>query len=279
MREVTLGMVQMEPKLGDPAHNRVHAAELIRKAAAKGAKIITLPETCITGYDLSLYDQNAFYDMAEPLDGPTVTLLRGVAKELGVYVVVGMALQTPNRPVMNNAMVFIQDDGELGETYCKNHLFGDEKKYFADSGRYPVYDTKYGRVGLMCCYDANFPEPARLLTLKGAEIILHSATWRREDEDVWHLMLPVRAADNSVFVASSNTWGYAPSRYTFGRCKIINPRGIVIAETGMMEEEILVATIDLEQIQIWRKEMLYLQDLKPAVFEQLNEQMQLRAKE
>ncbi len=272
MREVTLGLIQLEPKLGDTAYNCQHSIELIRKAAAKGAQICVLPETAITGYDLTIYDQQAFYDMAETLDGPTVTALRATAKELGVYIVAGMALRTPEAPVMENAMVFIQDDGELGETYFKNHLFGPEQQYFIKHNRFPVYDTKYGKIGLMCCYDANFPEPGRLLTLKGAELILHSATWRREDEDVWHLMLPCRAAENVVFFASTNTFGQAPSRYTFGRCKVINPRGVVVAETGMWEEEVLVATIDLDQVAQWRKEMLYLDDLNPTVYGQLDEQ-------
>lgn len=276
MREVTLGMIQLEPKLGDVIYNREHSIDLIRKAAAKGAKIIVLPETCITGYDLTIYDKQAYYDMAETLDGPTITAMRTVAKELGVYIVVGMALRTDNPPEMDNAMVFIHDDGELGETYCKNHLFGGEKQYFVSYDRFPVYDTKYGKVGLMCCYDANFPEPGRLLTLKGAEIILHSATWRREDEDIWHLMLPCRAAENTVFFATANTYGYAPSRYTFGRCKVINPRGIIVAETGMTAEEILVCTIDLDNITEWRKEMLYLQDINPTIYGQLDEELKNR---
>ena len=269
MREVTLGLIQLEPRLGDTVYNCDHAVELIHHAASKGAQIIVLPETAITGYDLSIYNTETFYAMAETLDGRTVSRLRAIARALGVYIVAGMALKTDAPPIMDNAMVFINDDGTLGETYCKNHLFGGEKAYFRRQNRFPVYDTKYGRVGLMCCYDANFPEPARLLTLKGAELILHSATWRREDEDVWHLMLPVRAADNTVFFATANTVGQAPSRYTFGHCKVINPRGVVIAESGMQREEVLIATIDLDQIAEWRQEMLYLSDLNPTVFHQL----------
>ena len=170
-------------------------------------------------------------------------------------------------------MVFIDDEGNLGEVYDKNYLFGPEKEYFTAHDRFPVYDTRYGKVGLLCCYDANFPETSRLLTLKGAELILHCASWRREDEDVWHLMLPVSAADNVVFFASANTFGQAKHRYTFGRSKVINPRGIVVAEAGMAAEEVLVSTIDLDQVSAWRKEMLYLDDLNPALFKQLDEEM------
>ena len=272
MREVTLGLIQLEPKLGDTVYNCDHAVEMIRQAAQKGAQIVVLPETAITGYDLTLYDQQAFSDRAETLEGRTVTRLRETARELGVYIVAGRALRTDTPPVMDNAMVFINDDGTLQEPYCKNHLFGGEKAYFQKQDRFPVYETKYGKVGLLCCYDGNFPEPARILTLKGAELILHAATWRREDEDVWHLMLPVRAAENTVFFASANTVGQAPSRYTFGRCKVINPRGIVLAESGMQREEVLVATIDLDQITEWRQEMLYLPDLNPTIFRQLAEE-------
>ena len=76
MREVTLGLIQMEPKLGDTVYNCDHAIGMIREAARKGAQIVVLPETAITGYDLTLYDRQAFYDMAETLEGRTVTRLR-----------------------------------------------------------------------------------------------------------------------------------------------------------------------------------------------------------
>ncbi len=277
MREVTLGLIQLEQEIGNVKYNRAHAIELIRQAAAKGAQIIVLPETSVTGY-ATIYDQQGFYDAAEFIDGDSVTSLRALAKELGVYIIAGLALRTDTPPLMENAMVFIDDNGELGEIYDKNHLFGIEKEYFYTGNRFPVYNTKYGKVGLICCYDANFPEPARLLTLKGAEIILHCATWRREDEDVWHLMLPCRAAENTVFFATANTFGQAPNRYTFGRSKVINPRGIVIAEAGMAAEEILVCTINLDQIYEWRKEMLYLQDINPVVYPELDAALTERRK-
>ena len=177
MREVTLGMIQLEPKLGDVPYNRTHSIELIRHAAAKGAQIIVLPETSLTGWDAMEYSREAWYEMAEDLDGESVTQFRILAKELGVYLVVGMALRTNQPPVMENAMVFIDDEGNLGEVYDKNYLFGPEKEYFTAHDRFPVYDTRYGKVGLLCCYDANFPETSRLLTLKGAELILHCASF------------------------------------------------------------------------------------------------------
>ena len=117
MREVTLGMIQLEPKLGDVPYNRTHSIELIRHAAAKGAQIIVLPETSLTGWDAMEYSREAWYEMAEDLDGESVTQFRILAKELGVYLVVGMALRTNQPPVMENAMVFIDDEGNLGEVY------------------------------------------------------------------------------------------------------------------------------------------------------------------
>lgn len=272
MREVKLGLVQMESKQGDVAYNRAHALELIREAVAKGAQMIVLPETGITGYNAPDLSREAWYEIAEDLQGASVTAFRALAKELGVYIIAGMALRTNRPPVMENAMVFIDDQGNLGETYVKNYLFGPEQDYFAAYDRFPVYETRYGKVGLLCCYDANFPETSRLLTLKGAELILHCASWRREDEDVWHLMLPARAADNVVFFASANSFGRERSgRFTFGRSKVINPRGIVIAEASMGAEEVLVAAVDLDQVAAWRKEMLYLADLKPNLYKALDE--------
>ena len=275
MREVTLGLIQIDPKLGDVDANIEKSCQMVRQAAKKGAQIVVLPETYVTGYDISIFDE--FYDLAEPADldkGKTVSALRAVAKEEGVYIAAGLAIQTAEKGICDNAIVFINDEGGIEGVYKKNHLFGPEKAIFRITNEFPVFKTKYGVIGILCCYDANFPEPARILTLKGAELILHAATWRVEDEDVWHLMLPVRAADNTVFFATANTYGQAPGRFTFGHCKVINPRGTVIAESGNAGEEILVTTIDLDQVAEWRKEMLYLPDINKTMYKQLDELIQ-----
>lgn len=271
MRKVTLGMIQFEAKLGDVDYNIEKSTKMIREAAADGAQIIVLPETYVTGYDLMNWDRQYFHDIAEPITGKTVTALRSLAKELGVYIAAGLALHTEDPLIMDNAIVFINDEGNLEETYSKNHLFGPEKEFFRITNKFPVYETKYGVIGLICCYDANFPEPSRILTLKGAELLLHVATWRREDEDVWHSMLPVRAAENTVFLATSNTYGQVPSRFTFGHSKVINPRGTVIAESGKASDDILICTIDLDQVYEWRKEMLYLEDINASQYAIMDE--------
>ena len=177
MRQVTVGLIQLETKLGDKEYNLALAQKKVREAAEKGARIICLPELFVTGYNLGAFGER-LYDMAEGLSGPAVTALRALAKELGVYIIAPLALQVYTTRPLNNAAVLINDEGEVQGVYSKNHLFGSECDYFTRTGEYPVFETKYGRIGMMICADNNHPEPARILALKGAQIVFMPAAWR-----------------------------------------------------------------------------------------------------
>ena len=148
MRNVTISVIQLENKLFDKNANLLKADGLIRQAAAKGAKMICLPELFVTGYNLNAFGDR-IYELGEGLTGPTITHMRALAKELVVYIIAPIAMQMrTTRPLENNAVV-IDDEGEVIGTYSKNHLFGDEPKYFTANGEYPVFDTKYGKIGIM----------------------------------------------------------------------------------------------------------------------------------
>ena len=127
---------------------------------------------------------------------------------------IAMQMRT-TRPLENNAVV-IDDEGEVIGTYSKNHLFGDEPKYFTANGEYPVFDTKYGKIGIMICCDNNFPEPARILALGGAELIFMPAAWRVQEEDLWKLLISSHACENNVFIAAANVFSRMDDLFLFG---------------------------------------------------------------
>ena len=207
MRNVTISVIQLENKLFDKNANLLKADGLIRQAAAKGAKMICLPELFVTGYNLNAFGDR-IYELGEGLTGPTITHMRALAKELGVYIIAPIAmLMRTTRPLENNAVV-IDDEGEVIGTYSKNHLFGDEPKYFTANGEYPVFDTKYGKIGIMICCDNNFPEPARILALGGAELIFMPAAWRVQEADLWKLLISshARTMCSSPQPMSSAVW-------------------------------------------------------------------------
>ena len=229
MSKVTIGLIQLETRLGDKEYNLALAQEKVREAAAQGAKIICLPELFVTGYNLGVFGDK-LYDMAEGLSGPTITALRAQAKELGVYIIAPIALQVYTTRPLNNAAVLIDDEGEVQGVYSKNHLFGGECDYFTRTGEYPVFETKYGRIGIMICADNNHPEPARILALKGAQIVFMPAAWRVQEADIWPLLIRCHALENNVFVAAANMYCKMDDLFLFGHSMVASPRGEVVEE-------------------------------------------------
>lgn len=262
MRNLTIGVVQLENVPGDKALNLKKADELVRQAAGKGAKIVCLPELFVTGYNLNIFGDK-LYDMAEGLTGPTITAMRALAKELGIYIIAPIAMQLKSSRPLANVAVFINDDGEVQGVYCKNHLFGDEPKYFTSNGEYPVFDTKYGKVGIMICCDNNFPESARILALNGAEIIFMPAAWRVNEEDLWNLLISSHACENNVYIAAANTYCVMDDLFLFGHSKVVDPRGRVLEEITENKQDIIVCTVDLDEIYTMRDQMPSLKDRHP----------------
>lgn len=262
MRNVTIGLVQLESRVGDKDYNLKESERLVREAAARGAQIVCLPELFVTGYNLAAFGEG-LYDLAEGLSGPAITAMRALAKELGVYLIAPIALQAYTTRPLNNAAVVIDDQGEVQGTYSKNHLFGGECGYFTRTGEYPVFDTKYGRIGIMICADNNYPEPARILALKGAEIIFMPAAWRVQESDIWPLLIRCHALENNVYVAAANQYADMGDLFLFGHSMIAGPRGQVIEELTQEGGGLIVRTVDLDEIYACRANMPSLKDRHP----------------
>lgn len=257
---VTIALSQMESVLGDKEGNLRQALGTIEEAAAKGAHFICFPETFLTGYNNTVLDAQ-MWDLAEPPGGSAVKALQNAAKAAGIYVIAPISMSRKGQKLLDNAAVLIDDEGGIVGTYCKNHVFGGpegEGKYFATHAEYPVYDTKYGKIAVMVCYDMNFPEPARILSLKGAKLIFVPSAWRVQDADVWDLTTRARANENVNFIAACNAWQEEPMLHLPGHSRVVNPRGRVVAEAGENGPALLVCEVDLEEVDRFRREMPYL---------------------
>ena len=182
-RTVHLALVQFESVLCDPAANTQKACRMIAEAAAEGADLVVLPELFSTGYELNIVGPHV-PELAEPVDGPTVRALQDAARTGNCYVVAGLALTYDMAGVPFNSSVVIDRQGELLGTYDKQHLWALERFYFRSGCDCPVFDTDFGRIGVMICYDMGFPEVARMLALQGADLILCPSAWCQEDMDV-----------------------------------------------------------------------------------------------
>lgn len=267
MSKIKIALVQFEAKLCKCKENTDRAVKLAEEAAKNGAKFICFPEMFNTGYNLNVINRK-IYDFAETLDGYTVSKFKIFAKEHEVYVIVPIAIEVlPS--VIENSAVLINNKGEVQNVYSKSHLWSLESVYFKSGDDISVFDTDYGKIGIMICYDAGFPEVARMLTLQGAKIIFMPAAWRIQDKDMWDLNVSGRALENTVFIAAVNRFGHEEDLYLFGNSKVANPRGTIIAESTNEAEEIVYCEIDLDEVQKHREVIPYLKDRQSYKYDKI----------
>lgn len=250
-------MIQMHAVPGKVEANRKSALNLVEKAAEAGARLAVLPELWSTGYHLGPQE---FQKMAEICRGETVSLFQRIAAERKMVMVVPFA-EKEGEKIYNSAAV-IDSSGELIGLYRKSFLWGREKRIFTPGPKsYPVFNTSLGKIGVLICYDAEFPEPARLLALRGADIIVVPSVWSEEAESRWDIQLPARALDNTVFVLGANTTGEG----SCGKSKLVAPDGRVLVEAPGDEEAALLGEVDLSLIPCTREKIPYWADYDPAL--------------
>lgn len=260
-----LALVQFESVLCDPAANTEKACRMIADAAAKGVDLVVLPELFSTGYQLNIVGPH-IPELAEPVDGPTVRALQEAARAAGCYVVAGVPLTYELEGVAFNSAVVIDRAGEVMGTYDKQHLWALERFYFRSGSDLPVFDTDFGRVGVLICYDLGFPEVARMLALQGADILVCPSAWCAEDMDVWDINVPARALENTVFLAAVNRYGVEDDLVMPGHTKLCNPRGQVVAELEEEAEGVLHVELKVSDIKDWRQKSPYLRDRRPDLY-------------
>jgi beta-ureidopropionase len=253
--------------------------ELVRHAAAQGARITCLQEIFHGPYFPAEQDPR-WYATAEPESGPTVSRMRGLARELGMVLVVPF-FEEAQPGVYYNTAVVIEADGSVVGKYRKTHIphVGPcfwEKFYFKPGNLgYPVFETSVGRVGLLICYDRHFPEPARALGLKGAELVFNpSATVESVSRYLWELEQPAHAVANGYWIAAINRVGVetplSEARF-YGSSYFCDPRGRIVCRASDHEDEVLVCDVDLEMNREVRNTWQFLRDRRPELYGELTQ--------
>lgn len=209
--------------------------ELIDEAARQGADLAVTTET-VNSY-LSLGDTRFEYD--EPLDGDTVKLFSDAAKKHGMYIVAGLALKIEGDPY--NCAVLFDPAGAIEGIHKKVHLPAGEELHFRHGDRFEVFETEFGNIGMLVCWDMQFPEAARELALGGADLICcPTYGW----ENIYGLS---RAYENSVYIAAgmcSYPGGMAPIN---NPACVVDNMGNVLATLGRSEEGIAIADVDIRK--------------------------------
>jgi len=271
-QKVPVALIQMAC-VRDPKKNLQQALDKIAVAARQGAKLVCLQELFRSLYFCQQEDYDCF-DLAETIPGPTTRVLSQAAKKHKITLVSSLFEKRTGGLYHNTAVVFGPDGKTLG-TYRKMHIPDDpgfsEKFYFApgDTGFQPI-DTPVGRLGVLICWDQWYPEAARLMALRGAEILIYptaiglARTEKRELHRVqcgaWQTIQRSHAIANGVYVLSINRIGREDNLDFWGTSFVSDPFGRVLAQASSDRAEIVRATLDLAEIGVTRQHWPFLRD-------------------
>jgi N-carbamoylputrescine amidase len=278
MNSFTIAVVQTA--VGpDPAANTRAAQEQVRAAAKAGAEVICLPELYRSEYFCQREDAASF-DLAETVPGPSTQAFAPLARELGVVIIVPV-FEKRAAGLYHNSAVIIDASGEMAGLYRKMHIPDDpayyEKFYFTpgDTG-FKAFDTKFGRIGTLICWDQWYPEGARLTALQGASVLFFPTAigWHPHEKeqvgavqrDAWQTVQRGHAVANGCYVAAANRIGHEVPQQGgagiqfWGSSFIADPQGQILAEASTDREQILLAEVDLERIEDVRRNWPFLRD-------------------
>ena len=270
--KVKVGLVQLSCTK-DKEYNIQKTIESIRKAAQKGANIVCLQELFSSLYFCDVEDYENF-KLAEPIPGKTTSMLEEIAKELGIVIIASMFEKRAHGLYFNTTAVIDADGIYLGK-YRKMHIPDDpgyyEKFYFTpgDTG-YMTFKTKFGRIGVLICWDQWYPEAARITSLMGAEILFYPTAigWAKtqdketntEQYNAWQTIQRSHAIANGVHVVSVNRTGVEGEMQFWGGSFVSNTFGTIMYQAPHLEEDINVIEIDLEKTDHYRTHWPYLRD-------------------
>jgi N-carbamoylputrescine amidase len=274
-RSVALGLVQSRCTL-DPADNLRRALAAVREAQAKGAQIVCLPELFRSQYFCQTEDHRHF-ELAESVPGPSTEALAAVAAELGVVIIASL-FERRAEGLYHNTAAIIDADGRYLGKYRKMHIPDDpqyyEKFYFTpgDLG-FRAWDTRFGRIGVLVCWDQWYPEAARLTALSGAQILFYptaigwlpaeKAEHGAQQQAAWETIQRSHAIANGVYVCAVNRVGREGEPTAgiefWGGSFVSDPGGRILAKAGEAEE-ILVTTCDLTKVDASRTHWPFLRD-------------------
>jgi N-carbamoylputrescine amidase len=273
-----VGLVQMG-MTADPATNLGTALAAVREAATQGASVVCLPELFRTLY-IGQREDHDFFNLAEPVPGPSTEALGAAARAAGV-VIVAPVFERRAAGLYHNTVAVIDADGAVAGLYRKMHIPDDpayyEKFYFTpgDLG-FRAFDTRVGRIGALVCWDQWYPEGARLTALQGATVLFYPTAigWHPSEKarhgaeqlDAWRTIQRSHAIANGCWVVAVNRVGLerldgeGPGIEFWGHSFVADPFGVVVAEAPGDTTATLVVEVDLARVETVRRHWPFLRD-------------------
>lgn len=251
-----LMVAQTNPLWAEVTANLEALESLCRLAVEAKVDLLALPELAFTGYNIF----ERLDHLAEAIDGPIVTEVARLASKYNLHLLFGLAERRLGGELSNSA-ILIDDNGQHLATYDKRHLWDREHQFFTAGKKSCVVDTRFGKLGLMICYDNEFPEVARELAQAGAQIILSPTANMLPNSERQVLQIRARAMDNQCFVACINRSGEEGALHYCGSSIIAGPDGEVLGRLGLAAGTVIV-DIDLARIDESRTHQDYIKDLR-----------------
>ena len=287
-KTVKLGLLQHACS-NNPAANLKKTLELAEKAAKQGANIICTQELFRSQYFCQSEDHENF-KLAEPIPGPSTQAFQKLAKKYGV-VIIGSLFEKRASGLYHNTAVIIDADGKLLGVYRKMHIPDDplyyEKFYFTpgDTG-FRAWETKFGKIGVLVCWDQWYPEGARLTAMQGAEILFYPTAigWHPGEKEeygtnqhgAWETIQRSHAVANGCYVAAVNRIGTevlesvgGPGIEFWGQSFVAGTSGQILAKASTDKEEVMIVPIELGKVDVTRTHWPFLRDRRIDAYENL----------
>ncbi|MEW5797840.1 MAG: carbon-nitrogen hydrolase [Bacteroidota bacterium] len=280
-RKINIGLIQMSCS-SNTSENMAKAIKGIREAAKKGAQVVCLQELFRSLY---FCDKEAYepFKLAEPIPGPSTHELSAVAKELGVVIIASL-FEKRAEGIYHNTTAVIDADGTYIDKYRKMHIPDDpayyEKFYFTpgDLG-FKSFSTKFGKLGVLICWDQWYPEAARLTALTGAEILFYPTAigWadgedpkvNKVQHDAWETIQRSHAVANGIPVVSVNRVGHEGNQTFWGGSFVAGNQGEILFKASHEKEEVAVVEVDLARANNTRVHWPFLRDRRIDAYEHI----------
>jgi N-carbamoylputrescine amidase len=285
---VTLGLLQ-HACVADPKVNLKKTLSLVDKAAKKGAQIICTQEMVTSQY-FCQSEEHRFFDLAEPIPGPSTVAFQKAAKKHGVVIIASL-FEKRASGLYHNTAAIIDADGKLLGVYRKMHIPDDplfyEKFYFTpgDIG-FKAWDTKFGKIGVLICWDQWYPDAARLTAMQGAEILFYPTAigWHPKEKSeygvnqhgAWETIQRSHAVANGCYVAAINRVGHeiidgvgGDGLEFWGQTFVAGTSGQILAKASTDKEEVLIVPVELGKVDVTRTHWPFLRDRRIDAYENL----------
>ena len=287
-KTVTLGLLQHACS-ADPKANLKKTLSLVDQAAKKGAQIICTQEMVTSQY-FCQSEEHRFFDLAEPIPGPSTLAFQKAAKKHGVVIIASL-FEKRASGLYHNTAAIIDADGKLLGIYRKMHIPDDplfnEKFYFTpgDTG-FKAWDTKFGKIGVLICWDQWYPEAARLTAMQGAEILFYPTAigWHPKEKaeygvnqhGAWETIQRSHAVANGCYVAAINRVGHeiidgvgGDGLEFWGQTFVAGTSGQILAKASVDKEEVLIVPVELGKVDVTRTHWPFLRDRRIDAYENL----------